>query len=140
MESVKEILREIKHYNADLSLEDGKLRIKTQLPLPDPLIKKIKRHKETLKSMVAIEKLYHRIAKTLEDFLEAQGGYVLVKSSNLKEVVAFCLPQYVYELTKKGFICYLPDELAELLIKRPEPHELRSLHEIKKIFEGKILH
>jgi len=63
----------------------------------------------------------------------------LVKSAILEEVIAFCLPQHLKALTKQGYTCYLPSELATLLIKQPQPEDLKKTHETKKIFEGRLV-
>ena len=81
---------------------------------------------------------YDRVCKILTALLKQYGGYVLVKSSILEEVIAFCLPQHLKALTKHGYTCYLPSELATLLIKQPQPEGFRKAHETKKIFNGKL--
>jgi len=83
---------------------------------------------------------YDEICKILTTLLKQHGGYILVKSSILDdEVIAFCLPQHLKALTEQGYTCYLPSELATLLIKQPQPDGLRSAHETKKIFEGRLI-
>ena len=82
---------------------------------------------------------YDKVCKILTTLLKQHGGYVLVKSSILNEVIAFCLPQHLKALTEQGYTCYSPSELATLLIKQPQPDGLRSAHETKKIFEGRLI-
>ena len=82
---------------------------------------------------------YDKVCKIFTTLLKQHGGYILVKSSVLEEVIAFCLPQHLKALTKQGYVCYLPSELATLLIKEPQPDGLRSAHETKKIFEGRLI-
>ena len=82
---------------------------------------------------------YDQLCQIFTALLRQAGGYILVKSAILEEVIAFCLPQHLKALTKQGYTCYLPSELATLLIKEPEPNGLKRIHETKKIFEGKII-
>jgi len=82
---------------------------------------------------------YDRVCKILTALLKQYGGYILVKSSILEEVIAFCLPQHLKALTEQGYTCYLPSELATLLIKQPQPEGFRKAHETKKIFNGKLV-
>jgi len=82
---------------------------------------------------------YDKVCKIFTTLLKQHGGYILVKSSVLEEVIAFCLPQHLKALTEQGYTCYSPSELATLLIKQPQPDGLRSAHETKKIFEGRLI-
>jgi len=82
---------------------------------------------------------YDQLSQIFTTLLKQHNGYILVKSSVLdNEVVAFCLPQHLKALTKEGYTCYLPSELATLLIKQPQPEGFRKAHETKKIFNGKL--
>ena len=60
---------------------------------------------------------YDQLSQIFTVLLKQHGGYILVKSAILEEVIAFCLPQHLKALTKQGYTCYLPSELATLLIK-----------------------
>ena len=83
---------------------------------------------------------YDQLCQIFTTLLKQHGGYILVKSSILDdEVIAFCLPQHLKALTKEGYTCYLPSELATLLIKQPQPDGFRKAHETKKIFEGRLV-
>jgi len=82
---------------------------------------------------------YDKVCKILTTLLKQHGGYILVKSFILNEVIAFSLPQHLKALTEQGYTCYLPSELATLLIKQPQPEDLKKTHETKKIFEGRLV-
>lgn len=78
------------------------------------------------------------LCKDFEEFLKQHGGYVLVKSRTLNETIAWTLPAYIKHLQDKGYVCYLPYELAYIKQLCPDPDTFRKIHIAKKMFEGKI--
>ena len=78
------------------------------------------------------------LSRYLEEFLKQHRGYVLVKSEVLNETIAWTLPAYIKHLQNKGYVCYLPEELACIRQLAPTPDAFRKIHMAKKMFEGKI--
>ena len=137
---VKKLLKQLQKYNAQIKVENGKLKIASEKPLPDALLKKLKE----LKPFLLEELTYHaykydELVKILTEQLKKLGGYVFVKTPYLDEEIVFALPEYNQQFIKQGYVVYLPSELVTLLIKKPNFSTLKTIHEAKKVFEGKIL-
>jgi len=73
-------------------------------------------------------------AAILEETIRRAGGKIHVRSTVLGETVVFALEQSTDE-----YITYLPQELAEILLKKTPPQTLKTIHEIKKILNGTIV-
>jgi len=66
---------------------------------------------------------------------------IKVDSSVLAEIVYFVSNDVKTEQLKaEGFVVYTAKELAHLAQKGLTPDELRKIHEVKKLFSGKIIH
>jgi len=126
-------------------LSDNKIGVEPANKITPELRQLIKTNKEAIVKELKETNTYQgytydQLSQIFTTLLKQHGGYILVKSSVFdNEVIAFCLPQHLKALTKQGYTCYLPSELATLLIKEPEPNGLKRIHETKKIFEGKII-
>ena len=125
-------------------LSDNKIGVEPANKITPELRQLIKTNKEAIVKELKETNTYQgytydELYQIFTALLRQAGGYILIRSSILKEVIAFCLPQHLKALTKQGYVCYLPSELATLLIKEPEPNGLKRIHEIKKIFEGKLV-
>jgi len=106
------------------------------------IVKFVKQHKEEIKKQLLTTYqgyTYNQLCKKITSILKQYGGFILIKSFYLDEVVALSLPQHFKELTEQGYICYLPSELATLLIKQPQLDELKKMHQAKKVFEARIV-
>lgn len=65
-----------------------------------------------------------------------------IYSELLNEEIWFCSSQYMLERIKKDnpkAVCYLSQELIEILKKKPSCEELMKIHLTKKVFDGKLI-
>ncbi len=83
---------------------------------------------------ITFNELHQALTKELKDY---GGRGMLIKFNILDENIALTTPEHFEELKREGYIVYLPEELITLLIAKPETLEV--IHEIKKVFEGKIM-
>ena len=69
--------------------------------------------------------------------LKENSRGVLVKLSFLDENIVLTTPKHFEELKREGYVAYLPEEVISLLVVK-SPQALKTIHEIKKTFNGKI--
>ena len=81
-----------------------------------------------------------KIMKEWMRILDCFGGYLLIRSKYIDGVVAFVINRNMAKaFLKKGYVCFLPDEVAEIVLKKVTPEGLKKIYETKKIFGGKIV-
>ena len=141
------VLDYLKQRGVTIELKPQGISLRPREKITPEIINFVKQHKTEI--IYSLQKAntkeaytydYDKVCKILTALLKQYGGFILVKSSILdNEVIAFSLPQHLKALTEQGYTCYLPSELATLLIKQPQPEGLRSAHETKKIFCGKLV-
>ena len=141
------VLDYLKQKNITIELKPQGISLRPREKITPEIINFVKQHKTEI--IYSLQKAntkeaytydYDKVCKIFTVLLKQHGGYILVKSSILdNEVIAFCLPQHLKALTEQGYTCYLPSELATLLIKEPQPNGLKRIHENKKIFEGRLV-
>ncbi|HEC92535.1 MAG TPA: hypothetical protein ENI51_06060 [Candidatus Atribacteria bacterium] len=148
---MRTLLKELEKKGIKVKLfGDDRLWIGPKDKITDEVREKVKQHKAEL--IYSLQKVntketttyqghtYDQLCQIFTILLKQYGGYILVKSAQLDdEVIAFSLPQYLKKLSEQGYVCYLPFELATLLIKQPTPDALKRAHRVKKFFEGRIV-
>jgi len=147
--NAEQLIKELKAQGIEIKLVDkDKIWLGPEEKLTPELIDAVRKLKDKLIALLKkTEKqrmykgyTYDQLCQMFIDLLKTHDGYILVKCSYLdNEVVAWALPYYVNKLSQKGYVVYLPSELAALFIKQPCPEVLKKAHEIKKILAGKIV-
>jgi len=120
-----EVLDYLKQRGITPELKPEGISLRPKQKVTPEIVNFVKQHKaELIHSLQNTEEAYtyqgynyDQLSQIFTVLLKQHGGYILVKSAILEEVIAFCLPQHLKALTKQGYTCYLPSELATLLIK-----------------------
>jgi hypothetical protein len=139
MRKVMKIFEALKKEGLSVKLIDGKIRISPKDKITADLREQIKRHREEIKKELFLKnhtynELCQELAKELKDY---SGRGMLVRLNFLDENIALTTPKHFEKLKKEGYIAYLPEEVISLLVVK-SPQALKTIHEIKKMFDGKI--
>ncbi|MEA1994915.1 MAG: hypothetical protein U9N18_01995 [Campylobacterota bacterium] len=120
-------------------LPDGRIKLSPKDKITDDLREQIKRHREEIKKELIKNMSHEELCQTITEELRNYGGRgMLVKLNVVDDEVALTTPKHFEELKKEGYIVYLPEEIISLLIATPNTQTLKTIHEIKAVFDGKV--
>ena len=117
-------------------LPGGKVKLSPKEKITDDLKQQIVQHRKELKKELIKSMIDELTEELKEDNKINNSKGLLVKLNILDDTIALTTPGYLEEVKKQGFVTYLPEEIISLLVA--EPKLLQLIHEIKKVFDGRI--
>jgi hypothetical protein len=123
-------------------LPGGRIKLSPKEKITSDIREQIKRHREELQEELIKNMDYEELCQAFteelkEDIRQDNSKGILVKLNFLDEDAALTTPEHFEELKKEGIVAYLPEEIINLLVVK-SPQALKTIHEIKQVFDGKI--
>jgi len=136
------ILERLEGMGVKVTVVGDKLRLNPGEAVPAVLLEEVKQHKPELITIIRLRDYrlrYSEVEVTEKELAEIVArvyheGYVLLWSSVLHDLIAFCRSEEDKNKVPPGFVPYSLMELKELFSlgsKFPE-NELRLIHEVKR--------
>jgi len=133
------IITELVGLGVELSVEDDVIELTPGSRVPDRLATMVKIHKADIIDRLNVSTPSDEELVEIEEQVQA-NGYVLLWSTVLRDMVAFCREDKDRRSVPVGFVIYTVDELATLFGNHARsPRSLRLIHAAKKYTRGNII-
>ncbi len=131
-----QILKELKEKGINLKVIDkNKLWVGPKSKITNEIREKVRQHKAELIEAIQSKSQPTSIEHMTLDEFEKANKALKIQSSVLNEIIYFASNDEIAKrLRKEGFVIYTADELKVLAKRKPQPEELKLLHEIKNVF------